>query len=68
VRVPDTTGVQLAILFTPRHGLTPAAPGTVTTPGPSPSATPADGLPPPEIVDLSRWAAVESPPSDRAQT
>jgi hypothetical protein len=47
---------------------TPGTPGTLTPLGLEVSTPTADALPPPEIVDLSRWAATEAPLIDGAQT
>lgn len=69
VQLPAVTSVQLAVLFTPRRGLSSAIPGTATpgtltatgiatTPVPPEltlAPSPAESLPPPEIVSLSRW-------------
>lgn len=76
VRLPEITTVQLAILFQPRRGLANAAtaistvgtlPGT-PVPTPTPRPLPADNLPLPEIVNLSRWAISDAAPTDDAQT
>jgi hypothetical protein len=76
VRLPVVTSVQLAILFVPRRGTNGGAsavstPGTLTgtpTPTPTPRPTPVDTLPPPEIVNLNRWAAFDDTDVDDAQT
>jgi hypothetical protein len=39
-----------------------------TPDAPTPTDVPAEGLPPPEIVNLSRWAIVEGPAWDDSQT
>ena len=89
VRLPETTSVQVAVLFTPRRSLsstlrgdgtfdvTPVAsdfgaPST-TIPGPTSSATststpsPVEIMPPPEIVNLSRWASIIAPDDDETR-
>ena len=78
IRLPEVTSAQVAVLFTPRRGLTNTVPGTITTAGaaiatltpgagpigPSLPVSPAESLPPPEIVSLNRWAIVDAPGLD----
>ncbi|MGE3908376.1 MAG: heparinase II/III family protein [Chloroflexota bacterium] len=72
VRLPEVTTTKLAVLFTPRRGVTSAGnavgtPGAPTSPlaaTPTPRPIPADTLPLPEIVDLSRWAVADGPVVD----
>jgi hypothetical protein len=55
--------------LTPTAGSgTPETPGTLTPLSLDVSTPTADALPPPEIVDLSRWAATDAPLTDSAQT
>jgi hypothetical protein len=64
-----TPGIPVPSTGTPALTPTSTLTGTPATPGAPGIATPAaEGLPPPEIVDLSRWAAVDAPLTEGAQT
>lgn len=71
------TPIGPPVVGTPSSNSTPTVTGTPGTPGTPGMLTPlsvdvstptADTLPPPEIVDLWRWAATESPLAGNAQT